>query len=1255
MTEFHGRERALEKFERIFAEVREGKRRNLFISGYSGVGKTTLVKKFSHSAEKKGALFVSVKSHTLQGKKPYSGITAALGMFVKKVVAGNSAGISDLKKLLDRCVSDDIDYAVNLVPEIGYLFKARRSEHSEEKQYESTTKFVLLKVLEAFAKGFSPLILFLDDLQWLDSASFDFLRYIGLNGSFGGLMLVMSFRSNELERNDDLGKVLCSYQKDENTEILNLKGLTKREVKRLLDSRFGKKSEMKPLAEISWKKTGGNPFFLNQFIDTLLEKGLLYKKKDEWVYLLSKINSFRISENVAAMLSEKLALLSKDTTALLKQASCINSDISTELLTVTSGLSPEQIEALLWKPLNQELLKRENGCYFFAHDKILESVAILLSHEERVSVNRKLADHYLETYSDGSETLYTITHHLALSFESFKESRERRIISILFFKAGMKAKKQSAYRAALDYFLDGLKFYPGDIWQQEYERALEFSNEAAECAYRCGANDSADKIFREIEAKAKSYSDRERSEKVKIPYLQCVNRTEEAQRTALALLAHLGLTLPEKPGKIRVGFCILKTWLRIALLNPHSRRRKLASGSRKDRLMRALSASVSISFFSSPQTILPILVCRGVDISLKHGVNRETPAMCICMAIILNQITGTPRWGRKLNRIAKNAGDEVGLSRFSGKEAFMGNLILGMWEFSMERVAENLKVCAKEALKEGDYEYAIYGFLICDQFRLMGGVPLNKIEKDLAERETLYRKLNSTFAVENNCIMRQTIKNLSRKGGAQWILNGEYFNERDLSESPVNGSALLLLKCLAAFFSGKPEFVLPAIEKLLKLEEENGLKNLHYIRFIETVTLLSCGKNPRKVKKNMKLLKRWARYNPEIFEGKYLLCRAEIMAAEGSFDRSYDLYKQAVSTLHKNGLIHEQAYACKRLGQELEKRGDEISSSAYLQKARELFKKWGLAAHHGLYEKREESVEMAGGEESLNSSNEVEAEKILESFYKKIKGFDSDRVLEETVGKVQDMSGAESVKIAVKTGRSWKTVAVGYPGGRVENPSISVDVPEKLFGFVAFTDEIVSSAEKEDKDVVGDPYFTKNRPESYTCFPIGRASVVYLENHRKDVSFNLLRALAGDVLTTIEKNCPDSKESGEVEDERPRESSTGTHEELYECCRKLKLHMEKKKSYRNCRLNIKTFAEQTGFSQRTVSEAINISLDRNFHTFLNGYRLEEVKRELRKKENSGKGILEIAFAAGFKSKSTFNDVFKTETGMTPTQFRRKCE
>ena len=112
------------------------------------------------------------------------------------------------------------------------------------------------------------------------------------------------------------------------------------------------------------------------------------------------------------------------------------------------------------------------------------------------------------------------------------------------------------------------------------------------------------------------------------------------------------------------------------------------------------------------------------------------------------------------------------------------------------------------------------------------------------------------------------------------------------------------------------------------------------------------------------------------------------------------------------------------------------------------------------------------------------------------------------------------------------------------------------------------------------------------------------------------------------------------------------NDENLELIYKLRQLMGKDKIYLDPNLKIGTLAEQINIPSHKLSNLLNSGLKKSFYEFVNYYRVEHVKKMLLDKNNNNLTILAIAYESGFNSKSTFNDIFKKITKMTPKEYKK---
>jgi AraC-like DNA-binding protein len=103
---------------------------------------------------------------------------------------------------------------------------------------------------------------------------------------------------------------------------------------------------------------------------------------------------------------------------------------------------------------------------------------------------------------------------------------------------------------------------------------------------------------------------------------------------------------------------------------------------------------------------------------------------------------------------------------------------------------------------------------------------------------------------------------------------------------------------------------------------------------------------------------------------------------------------------------------------------------------------------------------------------------------------------------------------------------------------------------------------------------------------------------------------------------------------------------------KLKDYMKSAKPYLNPDLSLPQLATELNISSHYLSQVINEQFNLNFFDFVNRYRVEAFKEKVINPEFRNYSLLGIAFECGFNSKSAFNRIFKQNTGITPSQFKK---
>ncbi len=266
----YGREREvgtlLAAFDRVVAE---GTAELVLVSGYSGVGKSSVVNELHKALVPPRGLFAAGKVDQYKRDIPYATLAQAFQKLMREILAKSEAEVDRWRHALLEAVGANGQLMVNLIPEVEFVI-GKQPPVADLPPQEAQGRFQLVfrRFLGVFARPEHPLALFLDDLQWLDAATLELLERLITDPDVRHLMLIGAYRDNEVNASHPLVRTLATIRDaGARTRDIVLAPLCLDDVVRLTAEslRCGPNSA-RPLAELVHGKTGGNPFFTIQFI-----------------------------------------------------------------------------------------------------------------------------------------------------------------------------------------------------------------------------------------------------------------------------------------------------------------------------------------------------------------------------------------------------------------------------------------------------------------------------------------------------------------------------------------------------------------------------------------------------------------------------------------------------------------------------------------------------------------------------------------------------------------------------------------------------------------------------------------------------------------------------------------------------------------------------------------------------------------------------------------------------------------------------
>src|SRR5712672_2469965 len=545
----YGREREIGALIAVFNRVVDhGTTELVLVSGYSGIGKSSVVHELHKALVPPRGLFASGKFDQYKRDIPYATLGQAFQSLVRSLLTQSEEELGRWRVSLNEALGPNGQLMVNLVPELELVI-GKQPPVADLPSQDAKNRFqmVFRRFLAVFARNEHPLALFLDDLQWLDAATLDLLEHLVAHPEVRHLLLVGAYRDNEISPSHPLVRTLEAIRKaGAGVQEIVLAPLAREDLGRLIaDTLSCEPDRAAPLARLVHEKTGGNPFFAIQFISALAEEGLLRFDHDaaRWRWELDRLHAKGYTDNVVDLMVGKLTRLPVETQAALQQLACLGNVAEITMLSTVLGKSNEEVRSDLWGAGRLELVERLDGSYKFVHDRVQEAAYSLIPErlraEAHLRIGRLLAAH--TPAEKREEAIFEIVNQLNRGAALITSRDEREELAEFNLLAGQRAKATTAYASALTYLTAGAALLPEDTWQRRHELTFALELHLAECEFLTGALAEAEQRLNVLSTRAANTVERVTVVCLCVDLYTTVGQNARAIAVGLDCLRHLGI------------------------------------------------------------------------------------------------------------------------------------------------------------------------------------------------------------------------------------------------------------------------------------------------------------------------------------------------------------------------------------------------------------------------------------------------------------------------------------------------------------------------------------------------------------------------------------------------------------------------------------------------------------------------------------------------------------------------------------------
>jgi histidine kinase len=979
----YGRESELKQLETAFERAASGVAELVLVTGEPGIGKSALVQEMQRPAASRRGYFISGKFDQYKRNVPYSALIQAFQELVRQLLGERAERVARWRDDLLAALGENVQIVIDVIPGVELITGPQPPVHPLPPA-EGRNRFIRVfrDFVHVFATEEHPLAIFLDDLQWTDLASLTLLEELVTDPATGHMLLVAAYRDTEVDPGHPLSFVFDDLDDHVKVTSIALRPLGADDVNRLVSDTFHcEPGHTLALAHLVHGKTGGNPFFVSQFLQHLVSEGLIdFDAEDaRWRWDLGRIQERGITDNVIELMSAKLTGLAPETREALMIAACVGNSFDLQTLTLLSQWPVERLRPALHEALREGLivapadgyhladdtgLSSETRAEFpsdvvlrFLHDRVQQAAYAFIPEEERVALHVRFGRLLRESMSEQEleDAPFDVVNHLNPGREQLASQPERDDLALLNLSAARKARASAAYGDALEHLRISADLLAADAWHTSYQLAFDVHCERLECEYQGGHPEEADQLFRLLLENVKTPIERAQVYYTKILVETNRDRNEEAIRAGLEALAHFGIRLPEHPSRARLLAAVARVRLRVGRKTPAV----LAalpplSDPERHAAMRLLMSICPAAYFTNPN-LMTLAALRIVDMTLRHGTAPPSPYGYILYALVLGAVLGDYERGHAFGRLADemSARDDDVLLRCKVLFIFVG--LVNFWRRPIETSIEGTFDAFKASLDAGDIQYATYSMQFLIQFLLFKGTPLAEVYGECARLESMTLQTRDVITISTLRFRQHVIRRLQ---GARDETREELDEDESIASARARGNLTgvayqLIPRLQVEYLLGNYAEARTAAE-----ESEAALHGVpsqaietehHFYRGLLAAALLRTAPRDarslrRRLARSVRLFARWARHQAENFGAQAALLEAELSSVRGRDQSATSLYGAAIEAASKSEMLHVEALANELAARHHLAAGRNKVARTHLVDARRLYRTWGAEA-----------------------------------------------------------------------------------------------------------------------------------------------------------------------------------------------------------------------------------------------------------------------------------------------------------------------
>ncbi|MBI9088235.1 MAG: diguanylate cyclase [Desulfobacterium sp.] len=1168
----YGQEETRQKLLAAYDLASKGQKQVVAVSGLSGSGKTTLVHELFRPVARSKGLFCDGKFDQFQNDQPHQAFIEAFHQICQWILAEDETKLKFWRDELLHALGGVGGVLGQALPGLELITGPLPKPailHGEEARHRFA--YAVRKFLGCISNQLKPLVLFIDDCQWMDLGSRTLFTLLADETLCPHVMLVGAFRDMENAEKTAFQGVYSGLKNSPVFSEIHIDALTRKDIGTLVNDCLPNTEGTLSLAKEIYAKSGGNPFFATQLLLSASGDGLIFfhGPTGKWRWNIEKIHGLPVADNVVHFMEHRLSQLPGKTRGLLGVASCLGHHFTQPLLAAIADLSQDECEKRLYPALAERILILSNNDHLdFAHDRIQEALHSSLSDQLKRTTHHKAGQYLSSALNEQSSPaqVFNAAYHQNQSEKPMHGQALEALLS-LNIRAAKTAMETSAFNKAHDFYTQALSLgkalNPSGLWERDYASTITLFSQAAEAANLSGNGDQCLKLCNQVLDHARDFHDLFEIQLVRLRQHHASAQTHTAIEIVTEALGDYGVYFPLKPTEQDVATAVSGILEELGNVNFQTLAKKAETTDLDALSVMGLIAEASDAVYLAAPLLLPLMVVEQVRLSLTKGLCPESSVAFALMGLI-SCAMGQYKMGHALGELSLKVLDRFSADQHRCKTLLVAHNCALHWKRDIRLSIPPLREAYHWGLKSGDQAFAASAIHCAWYNELFTGYPLADLEHSFDKTMASIRALNQQSQQHFLRCYGQHMVNLRENVAEPWRLSGKIMDEEKvLSELKAwdNQTGLFVFYLNRAILGFLFDHNDEALHDILEAEKYlHSVGGLYIVPFLfQFKALISLDQYPtagtqqanqhlNDARSCLEALIPMAESAPMNHGHRVTLVQAELAHRTSDAANARVLFDKAIQQAQANGALNDLILIYLQAGKFYSTTHNPKLAGLYLGEAIMHSQSWGahgLGQHLATRFKGSLPGPSAGKSwhwdrtASLSISETTTRALDVGSIFKSVKvlstEMDSDRLLEKTMAVLMENIGAERI-IFMETdadpgsdGLLVRTHCSGATPTALEKPLSLTEYANLPMGLIRNAARnqkpLIVENPHQDRVYGKDPYIRKYKPLSVMAYPALRkgklSAVVYLEHTKmtgifESTRLEVLDIFVGHALVSLE-------------------------------------------------------------------------------------------------------------------------------------------